>query len=75
MILSPFERRFLETVAKRQLVTKNEMKELLKTDGSVLDTAASSLISRKLVSAVNPVGSTCYAITQQGTRLLEQLSD
>jgi len=75
MNLSQTERRILETVAKRQLVTKNELKDHLKIDGSAIETTASNLISKKLIAAVNPVGSTCYAITQQGTRKLEEMND
>lgn len=75
MNLSQTEKRILETVAKKQLVTKNELKEYLKIDGSALETVASNLINKKLIAAVNPVGSTCYAITQQGTKLLNELND
>ncbi|MBI2578530.1 MAG: hypothetical protein HYW26_02335 [Candidatus Aenigmarchaeota archaeon] len=75
MNLSPLERKFLEMVAKNQLITKNELKTKLNIDGSALDTAASGLVSKRLVATVSPVGSTCYAITQHGTRLLEQLNE
>ncbi len=83
--LSKLEEKILKKVADSQLITKAELKVFLKNNGSsdkdgrdltqVVDSATKGLIEKKLLNAISPVGSTCYIITQKGTRLLQDLGD
>ena len=75
MNLSPLEKKILEHVAKNQLVRKDELKTKLSIDVSALDTAMSSLANKKFITTVNPVGSTCYAITRNGAHFLQQMNE
>ena len=77
-MLSANEEKVLRKIAESHLVSKNEIKELL-NDGSdvdnshLLDSVVRSLIDKKFVSAVNPVGETCFVITQRGSKMLQNL--
>lgn len=76
MPLSKTEEKILRAVSENQLMTRNELKTLLKKDAGdkdvtvVLDTVVRGLVDKKLVSVITPIGSTCYVITQRGSQLL-----
>lgn len=73
-MLSKNEEKVLKLIADAHLVSRQELKALLKTDGmkdgEVVDIATRNLIDKKMVTTVNPLGSTCYVITQQGSKFL-----
>ena len=74
--LTSTEEKVLKKIAEMNLVTRQELKKFLKDNGSsengnTVDVITRSLIDKKLVTAINPIGSTCYIITQNGNRLLQ----
>lgn len=74
--LTSAEEKVLKKIAEMNLVTRQELKKFLKDNGSsvdsnTVDVITRSLIDKKLVTAINPIGSTCYIITQNGNRLLQ----
>ncbi len=74
--LTSAEEKALKKIAEMNLVTRQELKKFLKDNGSsvdsnTVDVITRSLIDKKLVTAINPIGSTCYIITQNGNRLLQ----
>jgi len=78
--LNHVEKKVLKKIAENQLMTKIELKNFLRGGGdsdrdvsNLTDTVTRSLIEKKLLSAISPVGSTCYLITQSGTRLLDDM--
>ncbi len=83
--MSKLEEKILKKVAESQLITKMELKNFLQNNGApgkegrdltqVVDSAAKSLIEKNLVTAISPVGSTCYIITQRGARLLSEMEE
>jgi hypothetical protein len=83
--LSKIEKKILFKVADSQLITKQELRTFLQNDGmagrdqkdvsQIVDSAAKGLIDKKLLTAISPVGSTCYIITQQGTRMLQDMKE
>lgn len=78
-MLTPAEERVLKKIAEQNLITKIELKEYLRNNvgsgnvASLLETACHGLMSKNLISVINPVGSTCFVITQRGTKLLKDL--
>jgi hypothetical protein len=83
--LSKLEQKILKKVSDSQLITKSELKNFLQNDGlsgreskdvsQIVDSTAKGLIDKKLLTAISPVGSTCYIITQRGARLLSDMHD
>ena len=79
-MLSPIEKDILKKIAESHLITKPELKIYMETNGtsakdtsSALDGITRRLMEQRLISAINPVGSTCYIITQRGTQFLKEL--
>ncbi len=79
-MLTPAEEMILKKIAEQNLITKIELKEFLRNDGAagkdanaVLETAARGLAEKNLISAINPVGSTCFVITQRGAKMLKDM--
>ena len=77
MNLSKTEEKILKVISGKDLITKIELKKVLRGDGiaesnvsDVIDTVTRNLIDKKLVVMMNPLGSTCFVITQHGSRLL-----
>ncbi len=75
--LTSAEERVLKKIAESNLITRQELKKFLKDNGSsdketgiAVDAVTKNLIEKKLVTAINPIGSTCYIITQNGNRFL-----
>ncbi len=77
MMLSQIERSILKKIGESHLVTRPELKKYLETNGSSsvssIDSATRRLMEQKLIAAINPVGSTCYIITQKGNQFLKEL--
>jgi len=79
-MLNKLEKDILKKVAENQLITKTELRRFLETNGSsekdmspVVDTITRRLAEQRYISAINPVGSTCYIITQKGNQFLKDL--
>jgi len=75
-MLNKTEMAILKKVSDAKLITKMELLTYLKKNNgdinsSVLDTITRNLMDKNLITAVNPVGSTCFVITQRGTRFLD----
>ncbi len=79
--LNQVEKKVLRKVAENNLMTKIELRSFLKGSGNsdrdvsnLVDTVTRSLVEKKLLTAISPVGSTCYLITQTGTRVIDDMS-
>ena len=79
-MLTPAEEKILKKIAEQSLITKIELKDFLRNNGgsgkdstSLLDTVSRSLMEKNLISMINPVGSTCFVITQRGSKMLKDL--
>ena len=75
-MLSSIEKKILKKVGENQLITRPELKKFLQANGggeNAVDTVTNNLIQKNLLTAINPIGSTCYVITQKGTRMLDEL--
>jgi len=75
-MLSPSEKKILKKIAEIQLITRPDLKKFLQNSGGSadsIDIITKSLVKKSLVSEINPVGSTCYVITQRGNKMLEEL--
>lgn len=75
-MLNKTELTILKKISENKLITKMELMAHLKKNGNninseTLTTITRNLMEKNLVSEINPVGSTCFVITQRGTRFLE----
>ena len=74
-MLSSIEKKILKKVAESQLITRPELKKFLQANGggeNAIDTVTRNLVDKNLLAAINPIGSTCYVITQKGSRMLDE---
>mgnify|MGYP001572242061 CR=1 FL=1 len=79
-MLNSTEKNILRKIADSQLISKPELRRYLETNGSsgrdiptVVDNITRRLMEQRLISTINPVGSTCYIITQKGNQFLREL--
>jgi type IV pilus biogenesis protein CpaD/CtpE len=70
-LLSEIEKRVLLFAGKKKLVRRSEL-TVVSSDGSARE-AAASLVSKKLLQLVSPLGEASYTPTQAGERMLAQL--
>ncbi len=70
-MLTPLEYKVLKIVGDHQLLSKLELKKAMNgISSSVLETTTQDLAKKKMIAAINPIGYTCFVITQQGARAL-----
>ncbi len=77
-MLTSIEKKILKKVAEHQLITRPELKRFLQSNGggeNAADTVTHNLIQRNLLAEINPIGSTCYVITQKGNRILDEMKN
>ena len=82
MGLTKTEKQLLKKIAEMNLVTKAELNVFLK-DGNnsgkdptaTLNSATRNLMDKELITSINPVGSTCFIITKNGTKLLQDMEE
>ena len=76
-MLSDVEKTVLKKLSETHLSTKHELKKMLSKDykNFDVDLVTKSLLEKNLLKAINPVGSTCYIITQKGTRTLREIGN
>ena len=76
MNLTDTEKQILNILKESNLLTNNELRKKLdgsvKCDVSAISVATRTLMEKDLVTAINPLGSTCYIITQKGTKFLRE---
>ncbi|MFA4819509.1 MAG: hypothetical protein WC613_00955 [Candidatus Aenigmatarchaeota archaeon] len=75
-MLSSIEKKILRKVSENQLITRPDLKKFLQNNGggeNAVDTVTKNLVQKNLLVEINPIGSTCYVITQKGSRLLDEL--
>ena len=75
-MLTTIERKILKKVAESQLISRPDLKKYLQANGggeNAVDTVTKNLIQKNLLTEINPIGSTCYVITQKGTRILDEM--
>lgn len=70
-LLSDIEKKVLLFVGKKKLVRRSEL-TAVSPDGSAKE-AASSLVTKKLLQVVRPLGEMSYAPTQAGEKMVAQL--
>lgn len=76
MNITKIEEKILRKIGETKVTTKLELKKILSNpeNGSIIDSATENLIEKNLVTAINPIGSTCFIITRKGNRLLRDLN-
>jgi predicted transcriptional regulator len=66
------EREVLEEINKRMVVNKEELIRFLENKvenpPAVVNSVTKALFDKGLITYVNPIGQSCYAITQKGMR-------
>ena len=75
-MLTSIEKKILKKVAEHQLITRPELKRYLQANGggeNAVDSVTRNLIQKNFLTEINPIGSTCYVITQKGSRMLDDL--
>jgi len=70
-LLSEIEKKVLLFAGKKKLVRRSELMAVA-SDGSARE-AASSLVTKKYLQVVSPLGEASYAPTQAGEKMLAQL--
>ena len=76
-MISDIEKTVLKKLSETHLATKHELRKMLSKDHKNFDVdiVTKGLLEKNLLKAINPVGSTCYIITQKGTRLLREIDN
>lgn len=79
-MLNQNERAILKKIADSHLISKPELRKYVESNGFAMSDPAAAvesitrrLIEQKLVTAIAPVGSTCFIITQRGNQTLKEL--
>ncbi|MCS7106071.1 MAG: BlaI/MecI/CopY family transcriptional regulator [Candidatus Aenigmarchaeota archaeon] len=76
MIQDGLEKEVLEEIARRMLVKKEELvlflENKVENPVSTVETIVKLLIDKGLVTYVEVIGKTCYAITQKGIREINE---
>jgi hypothetical protein len=75
-MLTPVEKKILKKVYESQLITRPDLKKFIQASGSgadAVDLVTKNLVKKNLLTEINPIGSTCYIITQKGSKMLEEL--
>jgi hypothetical protein len=75
-MLSPAEKKVLKKVAEAQLISRQDLKRFMQSNGGgqdAVDTVTGNLVKRNLLSEVRPIGSACYVVTQKGSQILDEL--
>ena len=75
-MLTTIEKKILKKVSESQLISRPELKKYLQSNGggeNAIDTLTKNLVVKNLLVEINPIGSTCYVITQRGTRMLDEM--
>lgn len=75
-MLSAVEKKILKKVGEMQLISRQDLKRFLQTNGGgegAIDTVTKNLVKQNLLTEVRPIGSTCYVITQKGNKALDDL--
>lgn len=69
------ELKLLKKIAASHLVTKEELKKFLRDNGQDIPVhhAVRALVSKQFINEIHPIGSTCFVITQKGTRALKEM--
>ena len=66
------EKELLKEICKRMVVNKDELTKFLENKvenpSSVVVSITKALFDKGLITYVNPIGQSCYAITQKGMR-------
>jgi len=72
-MMSQTETKLLKKISESQLVSKDELKQFLRSNGvendAVLDSVLQSLVTKGFVNVLNGVGSTCFVITNKGNNM------
>jgi len=76
-MLTDVENKILEKLSKVSLANRKEIEKFLINEcgiqdnvSNIFESATKSLKEKGLISAINPVGSTCFVITRRGTKIV-----
>ena len=70
-MLNKLEKKILAQIGDAQLITRTELfKKINSNNKTAVENATKTLVDMELLTTINPVGATCYVITQKGTRML-----
>ena len=67
----------LKALAERKLMTKADILKFLELNGvkkdaeTLVNTVTQSLVKKGYATFINPLGSTCYMITRDGSKFLD----
>lgn len=73
------ELKILKMIAKKHLLTKTDLIKFLEENGvdedpkTVVESITKSLMQKQYITSIEPIGSTCYMITREGTKFLNGL--
>jgi len=75
MELSEGEKKILNIIAKRNLITKTELIHEMENNGDknargVVESVTLSLLEKGHLMCLNPIGSTCFVITKSGQQII-----
>lgn len=74
-MLTPSEEKILKRIGQAGLATKHELKNLFDgnpdASSSIIELATGNLLDRGFITRMNPIGSTCFIITQKGKKYLQ----
>lgn len=77
--LSPAEKKILKKINESNVITKTELKSFMTNESkgkdidAVLDISTRALIQKNFIDVVRPIGSTCFVITQIGSRFIKDM--
>ncbi|RLI97512.1 MAG: hypothetical protein DRO96_00400 [Candidatus Aenigmatarchaeota archaeon] len=71
------ETKILKKLFKSKLITKQELIDFLQGDGvraskSEINSAIRNLLNMGYINQINPVGSSCLVITQEGSKAIQK---
>ena len=82
-MLTPIEEKILKKLSKIHIITKAELKQYLKHNGfgnvdydnlrDIINSVTKNLVDKKLIMSINPIGTTSFVITKDGSVLAQNL--
>jgi uncharacterized membrane protein len=69
-MLTDNERKIMEILRERQIVTKEEINRVFRTNGDGVSLSFNRLVEMGYVEKIESLG-TCYVITQEGSRAMK----
>jgi hypothetical protein len=81
--LSALEEKVLKKIAEQHIITKLELKNFLMSNGfsdteaadikNIANSVTQSLVNRKYIRCINPIGSASFVVTNEGNKFSQNL--